>query len=268
MTAGGEPLIVGGVRIDPVVDGTGTFEPTRSFRGTTPEQWALHRDLLDADGRLGFSMGGFLVRGYGRTVLVDLGLGPRTFLGIEGGGFLSSLESLGVQARDVTDVVFTHLHFDHIGWATDRDGRATFPAATYRCDAADWDHFMVEHPGQEAELLQPVADRFEMWSGSQPVLPGLDAQAAPGHTPGSTVLVVSSGTARAMMLGDVVHCPVELVDDEWDCMFDMDPELARRTRTSLNREIEGSDVPVAAAHFPALRFGRLLPGEAQRRWVV
>ncbi len=268
MADGGEPLVVGGVRIDPVVDGSGSFEPTKSFRGTTAEQWAVHRDLLDADGRLGFSMGGFLVRGYGRTVLVDLGLGPKTFMGIEGGAFLSSLERLGVRAEQVTDVVLTHLHLDHIGWATDGEGRATFPSATYRCDAADWEHFMLEHPGEEADLLRPVADRFEMWSGSEPLLPGMDTLAAPGHTPGSTVLVVSSGTARAMMLGDVVHCPVELVDDEWGGMFDMDPELARRTRLALNREIEGVDVPVAAAHFAGLRFGRLLPGEGRRRWLV
>ena len=77
-------MIVGGIRVDPVMDGWGSFEPTRSFRGTTPEQWAPHRDLLDADGKLRFSMGGFLVRGHGRTTLVDLGLGPRSFLGRDG----------------------------------------------------------------------------------------------------------------------------------------------------------------------------------------
>lgn len=265
-------LTAGDMRVDPVIDGTGTFEPTRSFRGSTPEQWAVHRDLLDENGRLGFSMGGFLVRGRGRTTLVDLGLGPRSFLGIDGGGFLESLEGLGVSAGEVTDVVFSHLHFDHIGWAADGEGRPVFPNAVYRCDSADWEHFMVEHPGEEADLLGPLADRFETWRGSGVLLPGLDTLAAPGHTPGSTVLVVSSGAARAMLLGDVVHCPVELVDDEWDAMFDVDPELARRTRVALNRELEGSDIPVAAAHFPDLRFGRLLPagdGEGRaRRWVV
>jgi len=66
----------------------------------------------------------------------------------------------------------------------------------------------------------------------------------------------------------VVHCPVELVDDEWDGMWDVDPELAKRTRVALNREIEGRDIPVAAAHFPGLQFGRLLAAEGKRRWVL
>jgi hypothetical protein len=71
-----------------------------------------------------------------------------------------------------------------------------------------------------------------------------------------------------MLLGDVVHCPVELVDDEWDSMYDVDPALALRTRTALARELEGTDIPMAASHFPGLRFGRLLTGEGRRRWVV
>jgi glyoxylase-like metal-dependent hydrolase (beta-lactamase superfamily II) len=259
---------VGGFRIDPVLDGSGRFQPTLSFRGSTPEQWALHRDLLDENGLLGFAMGGFLVRGGGHTTLVDLGLGPRSFLGIQGGSFVDELSRLGVSAEEVTDVVFTHLHFDHIGWARYPDGAAVFGRATYRCSEADWSHFMEEHPEAEAEMLSPIAERFERWSGSGPLLSGVDTLEAPGHTPGSAVIVVSEGSERAMLLGDVVHCPVELVDDEWAAMFDVDPALARRTRVALNRELEGSDVAVAASHFPGLQFGRLLTGEGRRRWVV
>src|SRR5205814_8580706 len=101
-----------------------------------------------------------------------------------------------------------------------------------------------------------------------PLLPGVDTMAAPGHTPGSTIVVVSSGADRALLLGDVVHCPIELIDDEWGSMGDVDPELAKRTRIALARELEGTDVPVAAAHFPGLQFGRLLAAEGKRRWVV
>ncbi len=251
-----------------MLDGYGAFPPTLAWRGTSEEEWAPHRDLLDENGNLVFAMGGFLIRGGGHTTLVDLGLGPKNYLGIDGGRFVESLAGLGVAPGDVTDVVFTHLHFDHIGWAASDEGKAVFSNATYRCHPADWEHFMVEHPGRETELLQPVADRFEVWSGDGGLIPGLDTLSAPGHTPGSAVLVVSSGTARAMLLGDVVHCPVELVDDEWAGMWDVDPELAKRTRIALNRELEGSDVPVAAAHFPGLQFGRLLSGEGKRRWVL
>jgi hypothetical protein len=71
-----------------------------------------------------------------------------------------------------------------------------------------------------------------------------------------------------MLLGDVVHCPVELIDEEWAGVGDMDPDLARRTRNALARELEGTRTPVAAAHFPGLVFGRLLSGEGRRQWVV
>lgn len=258
---------LGDLQVDAVLDGAGRFRPTRAFRGSTEEQLEQHRYLLDEDGLLGFAMGGFLVRSGDRTVLVDLGVGPRRLLGIEGGSFLRSLAGLGVSPSQVTDVVFTHLHLDHVGWASDSEGRPVFPGATYRAAGADWDHFVVEHPGAEADILRPAAGRFEMWDGGGPVLPGIDALEAPGHTPGSTVIVLGSGRERAMLLGDVVHCPIELVDDEWEAMFDVDPELARRTRTKLNRELEGSDIPVAAAHFDGLAFGRLLRGQGRRRWV-
>lgn len=260
---------VGEMQVAPVVDGAGRFAPTKSFRGTTDEQWAVHRDLLDSDGLLGFAMGGFLLRAGERTVLVDLGLGRKSFFGIQGGAFLTELARLGVAPADVTDVLFTHLHFDHIGWAADSEGRAVFPAATYRCSSADWEHFMVDHRGEEAELLDGLAERFDLWdSGTTTLLPGIDTLAAPGHTPGSTVIVLSSGPERAMLLGDVVHCPVELVDDEWGALFDVDPALALKTRVALNRELEASGALAAAAHFPGLQFGRLLRGEGRRRWVV
>lgn len=89
----------------------------------------------------------------------------------------------------------------------------------------------------------------------------------PGHTPGHTALVVSDGAERVLLLGDAVHCPVELEQAEWDGLGDVDPELAKRTREALAREIEGDDAPVGAAHFPGLRFGRLLVAEGKRRWV-
>jgi hypothetical protein len=78
---------------------------------------------------------------------------------------------------------------------------------------------------------------------------------------------VSSGAEKAMLLGDVVHCPVELVEDDWEALFDVDPVLARQTREELARELEGTGVQLAAAHFPGLEFGRLLRGTPVRSFV-
>ena len=108
---------------------------------------------------------------------------------------------------------------------------------------------------------------MEFWEHDSTLFPGLDVQGAPGHTPGSTIMVVSSGDERAMLLGDAVHCPIELIEDDWEAVFDIDPKLARQTRTALARELEGSDVPVAAAHFPGLQFGLLLAADVRRGWT-
>jgi glyoxylase-like metal-dependent hydrolase (beta-lactamase superfamily II) len=179
---------------------------------------------------------------------------------------MNNLAALDVKPEDVTDVVFTHLHFDHVGWAT-QQGTVVFPNATYRCDERDWAHFVGPDPAATRKL-SPLTDRMAFWDRSGPLLPGVDAMVAPGHTPGSTIIVISSGSARALLLGDVVHCPIELLDDEWAGIGDVDPDLAKRTRNALTRELEGDEVPVAAAHFPGLQFGKLLAGNGKRQWVV
>ena len=172
---------------------------------------------------------------------------------------------------EVTDVLFTHLHEDHIGWAV-RDGHITFPRATYRASQADVDHFVTDQQRNEAEghVLDIIGAHIAPWAtGSQTtIVPGIDQFAAPGHTPGSSVVVLSSGDQRAMLLGDVVHCPVQLVDDEWAGLFDVDPALARRTRNALARELEGDPTLVAGTHFPGIQFGRLISGQGKRRWVM
>jgi glyoxylase-like metal-dependent hydrolase (beta-lactamase superfamily II) len=259
---------LGDVRIDPVIDGVVRIAPTQAFVGSTDDQWAQHREFLADDGKLEIALGGFLLRFDDRAVLVDAGVGTLNSPPFVGGRLLESLADLGVAPADITDVVFTHLHFDHVGWATQK-GQVVFERATYRCDERDWEHFVVGPDGGAARKLGPVADRMEMWSGeSATILPRLDALSAPGHTPGSTVIVASSGAERALLLGDVVHCPVELIEDEWAAMGDVDPELARRTRQALATEMEGSGVLAAAAHFPGLEFGRLMRGQGRRSWVV
>ena len=262
---------LGDLRIDPVVDGVGRFAPTLTFGGTSEDDWSVHQDLLDDDGLLEFVMGGFLVRGLGRTTLVDLGLGVGTLMGITAGSFMDNLAALGVTADEITDVVFTHLHVDHIGWAV-TDGRPTFANATYRCSQADVDYFIRDAMARPAEqaTLDIIGARIDAWAegSTTNLVSGIDQFAAPGHTPGSSVIVLSSQEQRAMLLGDVVHCPVQLLDEEWAGLFDVDPELARRTRTALSRELEGDPTLMAGAHFPGLRFGRLIAGTGRRNWTV
>ena len=195
---------------------------------------------------------------------------------IEQGQLPASLEALGVDPADITDVIFTHLHFDHIGWAS-AAGAPFFPKATMRCAAADLEYFLA---GPDEELyvaalfgaltardrLGPVLDRVETWENDQPLLPGIDVRLAAGHTPGSSVVVLSDRRARALLLGDIVHCPLELMDDDFNLLVDHDQELANRVRQAYARELEGTNTFASAAHFPGLQLRRLLPGEDTRRW--
>jgi glyoxylase-like metal-dependent hydrolase (beta-lactamase superfamily II) len=261
---------VGDLEIQPVHDGVARLPAgdLLRFTGDRGDPWEPHEQFIAADGTLELSLGGFLVRTGDRVVIIDAGAGRIDNDVYHGGEFLESLAALGVAPEDVTDVVFTHLHFDHVGWATQR-GTVVFPRATFRCHVADWDHF-VAGPNPEAgsvRKLTPLADRLDPFADDAPIAPGITVRHAPGHTPGSAVVVVADGTERALLLGDVVHCPVELMEDDWEAVVDVDPDLARRTREALARELEGSDVPVAAAHFPGLRFGRLLTGTGRRHWT-
>jgi glyoxylase-like metal-dependent hydrolase (beta-lactamase superfamily II) len=281
------------------------------------EAWREQHGMFEPDGTVISTAGGFLVRTGDRVVLVDAGIGPEPPGGfqplvidpddtddpivagfraqgmgreqivgiaahfgatrIERGQLPSSLQALGVAPEDVTDVVCSHLHFDHIGWVS-TDGAPYFPNATIRCARADLDFFLPSNE-QEAmttvvyqaptapERLAPVGARIETWDADCTLFPGFDVRLTPGHTPGSSVVVLSSGTERAMLLGDMIHCPLELQDEEFNMIVDVDQEAANRVREAYARELEGSGVAVSAAHFPGLQFGRLLPGEGVRRFV-
>jgi glyoxylase-like metal-dependent hydrolase (beta-lactamase superfamily II) len=260
---------VGDIRIHSVFDGYAT-EPARHLlsKPGTDDPWAAHGDLLNANGELEMTMGAYLVSTGDRRVLVDAGLGMVNNDKYHGGAMLDSMAAVGCQPEDVTDVIFTHLHFDHVGWSTTK-GTVVFPNATFRCHAADWDHF-IEGPKADAAAvrkLSPIAPQLELFDTDRTIVPGIDSRLAAGHTPGSVILVVSDGDERAMLIGDIVHCTAELTENEWEMLFDVDRDMARRTREALARELEGSAIPVAAAHFPGLRFGRLLAGQGQRSFL-
>lgn len=267
-------LTIGDHLLQPVLDSVIRADPTKLYPGTTQRGWSAHPEVLTEDGLLQFSIGAYLVRSGGRTILIDLGVGPRGWLAPSGAsippGLLpEGLASIGVAPEDVTDVLYSHLHPDHVGWSS-VDDTPYFPRATYRCHHRDWEYFMGG-TGSDVSVrdsLEPIVPHLETWDANITIFPGIDLVEAPGHTPGSTVIVLSGASgARAVLLGDVVHCPVELVDDQWSTIGDVDPELAERTRARFARELEGGESHISAAHFPELRFGRLIMGpDRRRRW--
>jgi glyoxylase-like metal-dependent hydrolase (beta-lactamase superfamily II) len=94
--------------------------------------------------------------------------------------------------------------------------------------------------------------------------PGVNVMLTPGHTPGHASFVISSGAERAIVLGDTIHCPLEISHPELALLSDVDPAAGRATRALLQRELDGGAIAVGC-HFPDFVFGRVVRGKSGRR---
>ena len=262
---------VGDMQVIPLSDGEfiarpDFFGPGASFDG--------HQELLDADGVMRLPVGAFALRGRDGTTLVDAGIGAVRNETFSGGRLLDDMAANGVSLDEVVRVVCTHLHPDHTGWLIGREDLApVFPNAVIMTGAGDWDLFVDQ--GQRSlarHVLSGLrslaeADRVRQLEGDASISSGVTCLAAPGHTPGHLVIVVSSGSERLLLLGDAITCPQQLQETDWGAISDVDPAMAAHTREALWRELEGDSTRGVGAHFPGLQFGRVLRG-AGRSWSI
>jgi len=281
MTAESAPqdsIAVGDIRLTFLPDGEAHFSPTLIFPASNEAAWQAYRGLLDNEGRYVTTLGGFLIETGTRKIVVDLGLGDVSlaipeFVWARGGCLLESLEQAGVSPQEVDTVIYTHMHSDHAGWTTSGEECAlTFANARHLVGRGEWE-FWRDNPdaafAPDAEsVLSPLAGRIDTASDGQVIAPGVNLRATPGHTPGHQSVIISSGSARAVILGDVLHCPAQIVEPEWSVPGDVDPDLAHRTRDRLLAELEGSETIVGCGHFPGAVFGRVLHGVGKRSWQL
>lgn len=255
---------VGTLELTPLSDGYFKMPPT--YFGV--DDWGQHAALADDNGMLEVPIGCFVVRTGDTTVLIDAGLGPIDLPGqAHGGDLLTGLEAAGVKPADVDVIVLTHLHMDHIGW-TVQNNALTFPNATIRFGEQDLGQFV--HTETPDAFSAPIINAFMEQGTVEPItddgeiVPGISTIHAPGHTLGHRCVVLSSGEERVLLLGDAITCPVQLDESGWGAMSDVDPEMSKRTREALWKELEGSGDLTVGAHFPGLQFGRVLRGEGRR----
>ncbi|MBB5790145.1 MBL fold metallo-hydrolase [Jiangella mangrovi] len=256
---------IGDLELLPMSDGTFVARPAYFTRGPVPDPPPAP---FGPDGVAWLPIGCFLVRTGDRVVLVDAGLGPaRTELpdgmALVGGQLPTALLASGTRPEDVTDVVCTHLHSDHVGWLFDHDGRTVFPAATVWFGAGEDDGELADHV--RAGLRAGTTDA-ETVDGDHTIAPGVDVVATPGHTPGHLAVVVSGGGDRAILVGDAITCPVQLAEPTWHSFGDADPDQADRSRELLWAELARPRTVGTGAHFPELRFGRVASSSSSRTW--
>ena len=269
---------VGNVEIMQLSDGMLEFDLCNFFPTIPGEDWRGHESHLTPEHKVRFNLGSYLIRSNGRNILVDTGLGPRPAEtpDVPWGELLRDFEAKNVRVDDIDMVVMTHLHRDHVGWNLKKEGGRyvpTFPKARYWMSRKDWDacHQPDVQPTRfpnAPDCVWPLQDLglIEFMEGEHTITPELTAVPTPGHTPGHVSIMVTSKGERALVLGDAAHNPVQLDQTDWVSRADMDPEITRQTRRVLFDRLEREQILVAAGHFEAPGFGRIVRLEGRRYW--
>lgn len=193
-----------------------------------------------------------LVRTPGHVVLVDTGLGSA------GNGVLvESLAKAGVRPGDVTDILISHGHFDHVGGLVGGDGKPVFGKAAVRMTAAEW--ASIKADAGNAKLVAAIGPQVKTFAPGARLFPGVSAVALDGHTPGHSGYEIESGGQKLLALGDMAHSHIiSLAKPEWNVAFDSDHAAANATRRRVLARLAASRDMVFAPHFPFPSFGRIV----------
>jgi glyoxylase-like metal-dependent hydrolase (beta-lactamase superfamily II) len=103
-----------------------------------------------------------------------------------------------------------------------------------------------------------LADRVAKYEWGQEVVPGVTAIETPGHTPGHTSFAVQSGPARVLIQSDVTNIPALFVrHPDWHVMYDVEPDLASRTRHRFFDMASAEKALIVGFHFPFPSLGQI-----------
>ncbi|HYD26813.1 MBL fold metallo-hydrolase [Brevundimonas sp.] len=238
----------------------GTINITAGDAKTSPwtnvaEVSALLTSTGVTDGTIHLSIQPLLVRDGERVVLIDAGAGGQ--MGTEG-KLTASLRAAGVEPGQVTDVLISHAHGDHVGGLVGPDGQLTFPNATVRMSAPEWAYARAsaEEAGAGA-LLAAITPKVEPFAPGAQVTPSIKAVPLAGHTPGHSGYEIVSGEDRLLYIGDAMHSSVISVQrPQWRNAWDSDNAAAVATRQDLlERGVTGTR-RIYGVHFPFPGVGR------------
>ncbi|SMD20227.1 MBL fold metallo-hydrolase [Rhizobium sp. RU36D] len=258
---------VGGFEVLVIKDGARASDKPQETFGTnqTPEAVGelLAANFLPQD-KFVNSFAPVLVNTGADVVLFDTGLGPAARA--QGGGrLIEGLAAAGYTPEDVTVVVLTHMHGDHIGGLME-NGKPTFANARYVTGQAEYD-FWVDparagtpaENGQKGVLanVKPLAEKMTFVGDGASVVSGITGMAAFGHSPGHMIYMLESDGKSLLLTADTAnHFVLSLQKPEWEVRFDMDKAAAAATRKKVFDMLATDRTAFLGYHmpFPAVGF--------------
>lgn len=259
---------LGGMRIDTLSDGHLTL-PSEFLFGPMPETEVA--PIRAAHGLTGDTLTSpcnvTLMRQGDRVVLFDAGAG--TGFQPTMGALVDALAELGIAPEDVTHVVFTHGHPDHIWGVLDDFDDPLFADAAHLMGRAEFDYWMdpatADSIGADRQAfavgakrrLEALGDRMELFEDGAEILPGVAAVASFGHTPGHMSFELRDGSDSLLVLGDAIgNGHVAFARPDLPSGSDQDPDTAIATRARLFDRITAEQMQVIGFHFPDGGIGR------------
>ena len=202
-----------------------------------------------------------------KLVLFDTGMGTSQMFGPTTGRQQKSMMEAGIKPEDIDAVVLSHAHVDHIGGIVDASGKVLFPNAQFYIAQSDFDFWtdegklggdMKDFVVHARKNLLPVRDRMVFYKDGQEFLPGIQAMAAPGHTVGHHMFMISSGNKSFAFLGDLTHHQILLMEKPlMEFSYDTDPKQAAQSRVKMLTMLAANKIPVMSYHYPWPGYGHV-----------
>src|SRR5215472_13806746 len=238
-------FVVGGTEVTVVSDGPLPLGPPKgtSIGASDDEIKMMMTDNFQSPDNIVLEQNSPIVNMGDKLVLFDTGMGAAKTFGPTTGRQQKSMMEAGIKPEDIDAVVFTHAHIDHIGGVVDDKDKVLFPNAQFYIAQSDFDFWTDEGklggPLKDFVLharknLMPVKDRLVFIKDGQEFLPGIQALAAPGHTVGHHIFMISSEGKSFAFLGDLTHHQILLMEKpRMQFSYDTDPQQAADSRVRM-----------------------------------
>lgn len=207
-----------------------------------------------------------LVESMGKKILIDTGIGysdkPLEFRGkthLLKGRLQELLRLNGIGKEDISDLIITHFHPDHIGGIFGDDGKLNFPNAKVHIHQNEWNYWHSSGSEGQPPLFKYFVEQkispleklnVNFFHGDfVEIVPGVTAVEANGHTPGQVAIHLQSGSKQMLYISDAFLHPLHIEKLDWRTNYDFDHASARKTREKLLHLAYKDKMIVNAFHF-------------------